>query len=224
MQLVDDGGLADAGISGDEHQLRRATRDDAVEGCEQGVDRACSPVQCLGNQEPVWRVVRTQGERIDPPPQLPCSQALAEVGLDTRRGLIAFLSGLGEEFHDDGRDRCRDTVHPLAGRHRLSRDMAVHPLHGIGGRKGQTAGEHFIQGDAERIEIAAGIHGVIHASGLFGCHVGECPRHELGRFGRLALARQARRDPKAHQPGLARRGVHEHIGRLDVLMDEPPSV
>ena len=35
VQLVDDRGLADAGISGDQHQLRRAALDDAIEGGEQ---------------------------------------------------------------------------------------------------------------------------------------------------------------------------------------------
>ena len=50
MELIDDRGLANAGISGDEHQLRRAARDDAIEGGKQGIDFACSPVQFLGNQ------------------------------------------------------------------------------------------------------------------------------------------------------------------------------
>ena len=62
---------------------------------------------------------------------------------------------------------------------------------------GRRAGEHLIERDAERVEIAAGIDRTIHASGLFGRHVGECARDELGRCGRLALARQARRDAKA---------------------------
>ena len=37
----------------------------------------------------------------------------------------------------------------LVGRHWLSRDMTVNPLHGIGCHKGKTADEHFIQRDAE---------------------------------------------------------------------------
>ena len=50
VQLIDDGGLADAGIAGDQHQLRSAALDDAVEGGEQGIDLARSPVQLLGDQ------------------------------------------------------------------------------------------------------------------------------------------------------------------------------
>src|SRR5207245_7189214 len=45
MQLVDDGGLADAGIAGDQHQLRHPARHDAVEGSEQRVDLARSPIE-----------------------------------------------------------------------------------------------------------------------------------------------------------------------------------
>ena len=57
MQLIDDSGLADAGIAGDEDQLRRAALDDALEAGEQDRDLACSSVQRLGDQQPVGRVV-----------------------------------------------------------------------------------------------------------------------------------------------------------------------
>ena len=55
---------------------------------------------------------------------------------------------LREQLQDDGRDRGREILQSLAGRHRLPRDMAVNPLHGIGGGERQAAGEHFIQRDA----------------------------------------------------------------------------
>ena len=44
VQFIDDRGFADAGIAGDQHQLRRAALDDAIEGGEQGLDLALSPV------------------------------------------------------------------------------------------------------------------------------------------------------------------------------------
>src|SRR5262249_43094727 len=50
VEFVDDGGLADPGVSGNEHQFRRAIRYDAVEGGEHGRDFGCSPVQFLGDQ------------------------------------------------------------------------------------------------------------------------------------------------------------------------------
>ena len=116
------------------------------------------------------------------------------------------------------------SVQPLGGRHRLSGDVAVHPLHRLGRRERETAGEHFVQRDAEGIEVAARIDRPIHAPGLFGGHVGERPGDDLGRLRRLALARQPRGDAKARQPDLPGRPVDEHMGRLDVLVDQAPPV
>ena len=50
MKFVNDGGLTDPRVSGNEHQFRGASRYDAVEGSEQGRDFRCSPVQSLGYQ------------------------------------------------------------------------------------------------------------------------------------------------------------------------------
>src|ERR1700726_3903581 len=44
VQFIDDRGLADPGVSRDQHQLRRAALDDAIEAAEQGVDLARPPV------------------------------------------------------------------------------------------------------------------------------------------------------------------------------------
>src|ERR1700722_5331200 len=53
VQLIDDCGLADAGVARDQHQLRPAAGDDAVEGGKQGLDLALSPVEFLRDQQPV---------------------------------------------------------------------------------------------------------------------------------------------------------------------------
>ena len=60
----------------------------------------------------------------------------------------------------------------------------------------------------------------MHPSGLFGCHVGERASDHLRRRGGLALAWQPGRDAEAGQPDVARRGVHEDVGRLDVFVHE----
>ena len=224
MQLVDDGGLADAGRAGDQHQLRHPARHDAVEGREQRVDLARAPIEFLGHHQPVRRVVCAEREGVDPALGLPLSQAAPEVALEASRGLIAVLGGLGEQLHDDRRDGAGDLRQPLGRRRRPPRDVAVHPFHRLGRREGQTAGQHFVQRDAERVEVAARIDRSIHPPGLFGRHVGQCARDELGRGGRLALARQARRDAKAQEPDLAGRPVDEHMGRLDILVDQAPPV
>ncbi len=93
------------------------------------------------------------------------------------------------------------------------------PFHGIGGRERQDPGEHFIQGDAERIEIAAGVDRAVHAAGLLGRDVGKCPGDAFGRRGRLALARQPRRNAESGKPDIVG-GVDEHIRGLDVLVNE----
>ena len=85
VQLIDDRGLADAGIAGDQHQLRRAAPDDAVEGGEQGLDLARSPVQLLGDQQPVGRVVFAEREVVDAALALPFGQAAPQIALDARR-------------------------------------------------------------------------------------------------------------------------------------------
>ena len=137
VQFIDDRGLADAGIAGDQHQLRRPAGDDAIEGGKQGCDLARPPVELLGDQQPVGRVLLAQGEVVDVTPDFPCGQAASQIALDAARGLVPLLGRLGQQLHDDGRDRGRDMLHPLAWRHRLSGDMAVHPLHGIGRRERQ---------------------------------------------------------------------------------------
>ncbi len=158
MQLIDDGGLADAGIAGDQHQLRPAASDDAVEGGEQGLDLALSPVQFLGNQKPVGRVLLAQREGVDPVLSLPCAKTAPEVVLQAGRRLVALLGGLFEELHHNCRERAGDASDPLAGRHRLPRDMTVHPLHRIGSGEGQRPCQHLVERDTQSIEIAAGVH------------------------------------------------------------------
>ena len=96
----------------------------------------------------------------------------------------------------------------------------MHPFHRIGGGEGQFAGQHLVEGDPERVEIAAGVDRPVHPAGLFGGHVGERSRDHLRRRRGLALAWQARGDAKAHEPGLAGDRVHQKVRRLDVLMDE----
>ena len=193
---------------------------DPVEGREQRVDLALPAVEPLRDQQPVRGVVRAQRERLDAAGRLPFRQAAPQIGLDTRGGLVALLGGLGEQLHHDRRERPRDARDPLVGRHRLPRDVAVDPLHRIGGGEGKLPRQHLVEGDAQRIEIAAGVHRAVHPPGLLRRHVGERPGDHLRRRGGLALARQTRGDAETRQPDAAACRVHEDIGRLDVLVDE----
>ena len=111
------------------------------------------------------------------------------------------------------------TARRSTGADRLTRDVAVDPFQRVGGSKREHARQHLVQGDAQRVEIAPGIHRAIHAPGLFRGHVGKCAGNDLGRRGRQALAGEPGRDAKAgepHVPGV----VDKCVRGLDVLMDE----
>src|SRR4051812_6100633 len=138
MELIDDGGLADTGVSGNEYQLRRATADDTLEGGEQNIDLAGSPVQFLWNHQPVWRVVLARLEFVNAAPSLPFSKAAPKITFNAARGLVPLLGSLGKQLHDDCRDSAGHMPHPHPRRHRLPRNVAVHPFHGIGSREGET--------------------------------------------------------------------------------------
>src|SRR5215471_18244896 len=96
----------------------------------------------------------------------------------------------------------------------------MYPLHGIRGSKWKAAGQHLVQHDTKRIKISSRIDRTIHASSLFGRHVGERPGDGLWRLKCLPLTRNSRRDPEAREPHVVSCGVHENIGGLDILVDE----
>src|SRR4051812_14926245 len=113
MKLIDDGGLANAGVPGNEHQLWPAAGHDAVEGLEQGIDLGLSPVQFLWNQQPLWRVVFAKREFVDASLSRPLSKAAPKIALHAGRRLVSLLSVFGEQFHNDCRDRAGDILQSL---------------------------------------------------------------------------------------------------------------
>src|SRR4029434_1778438 len=154
VELVDEGGFADTGVSGNEHQLRPAAGHYAVEAGEQGIDFACSPVQFLGTQQPVWRVMLAKRELVDAALSFPFSETAPKIAFSADSGLVAFLSSFGEQLHNDCRNRARHITQPLAWREWLSRDMGVHPFHRIRSRKRQATDQHLVKCDAKGVKIA----------------------------------------------------------------------
>src|ERR1700722_20028730 len=138
----------------------------------------------------------------------------------TPGSLVAVLGGLSEELHHNSGERVRDARDPLVGRHRLPRDMPVHPLHRIGGGEGKLPRQHFVEGDTQRIEIAAGVHRAVHPASLFWRHVWERPGDYVRRRWGLMLARETRGYAEPGQPYAAACRIHQDIRRLDILMDE----
>src|SRR5690554_2091884 len=61
-------------------------KQNAVEGGQQGLDLALSPVQFLGDQQPVGHVLRAERERSDAAVRLPFRPAAPQVGRDARGG------------------------------------------------------------------------------------------------------------------------------------------
>src|ERR1700686_4608702 len=162
--------------------------------------------------------MRAQRELIDSAVGFPLRQAPPKIAPQAGSGLVALLGVLGEELHDDGRKRAGD-LGAFARRCRLARNMAMDPLEGIGRSKRESAREHLVQGDAQRVEIAARIDRAVHPAGLLGRYIGERAGNDLRRRGRLALLRQPRRDPESGEPDVA--GViDEDVRGLDVLVDE----
>ena len=132
--------FADAGIAGNEHELRCAIRDHSVEGAKERLDLMLPAVELLRDEQLVPQVVRAEQERLYAADPLPLREALPQVGRKARSSLVAILGILGEELHHHRRKRRRDVRDPLGGRRRLAGDVAMHPFHRIGGGEGQFAG------------------------------------------------------------------------------------
>src|SRR5262245_3607811 len=157
LQLVDDRGLADPRIARDQDQFRGATVDNALESGEQGLDLASAPVEFLRNQQPVGRIVLTKWKVINPAPHPPFTLAAAKVALEPAGGLIAVFGYLREQLHDDCRNDAGNLPQALGRCYRPPGKVAVHPFHGVCSGKRQSAGEHLVEGDAEGVEVTAGI-------------------------------------------------------------------
>src|SRR5882724_2543537 len=115
MELIHNGGLADAGVSGNKNQLRLTAGDNAVESCEQRAELRFSAVQFLWNEQPIRRVMFAKREFVDALLRFPFSKTAPQVTFEASRCLIALLRRLGEQLHDDRRNRARNTVHLPAG-------------------------------------------------------------------------------------------------------------
>src|SRR5713101_3640582 len=150
--------------------------------------------------------------------RLPFRQAPSKISFQPGSGLVALLGVFGEELHGDSRQRLGD-CDAINRWYRLACNLAVDPLQRVGGGERQRARKHLVQGDAQRVEIAAGINRTVHPASLLGCHISERAGNNLGRYGRLALAWQLGRNPESGEPYVAG-VVDKYVRRLDVLMDE----
>src|SRR5262245_23079609 len=122
---------------------------------------------------------------------LPSLEAALKVMRHTCRSLVALLWCLREELHDNRGNLRRNILETGLWRRRLSRDVAVHPLHRFVGVEWKISGEGVVERDSERVEVAARVDRTVHPPRLLRRHVGERARDEFWRCERLALTRKA---------------------------------
>jgi hypothetical protein len=101
---------------------------------------------------------------------------------------------------------------------RATGHVAVHPLQGIGGVEGEAPGQELVEGDPQRVEIAALVEGPVGPAGLLGRHVGQRALDEADA-GRLSLAGEGGGDLEVGDLHLARVGVQEDVLGLEILVD-----
>jgi hypothetical protein len=87
MQFVDDGRLADIGVAGNQHQLKRSSMDDTIEGREQFRDFTVSPIKLFGDQQLAGNVAFAECESVDPALLLRLSQTTAKILLESSGSL-----------------------------------------------------------------------------------------------------------------------------------------
>ena len=166
----------------------------------------------------------TEREVVDPTLSPPRRKAASEIALQAGGGLVAIFGGFGEQPHDNRREHRRHAGHSLGGWHRPPSDVAVHPFHRIRRGKWQRTREHLVENNTERVKVAAGVYRAVHSSGLLRGHVGERAGDGLGRFGRLALAWQARSEAEPGESHLSIQAVHHDFGGLQVFVDKAAPV
>src|SRR6202011_5284015 len=94
LQFIDYRGFANAGISGDQHQLRGAALDDAIKRGEQSFDHARPSVQLFGDQQPVGGVVFAKRKWGDARLTLPFGKTVPKVIRYPGGRLVALLGRL----------------------------------------------------------------------------------------------------------------------------------
>src|SRR5260370_36979844 len=105
VQLGHEGGLPDAGITGHQHQFRRAIRRYPLKSRKQGVDLGISAVQLVRDQKLVRNVVNSEREREDLSAGFQSLKTLPQVSLYTSSGLVRFFRCFSKELHADSWDR-----------------------------------------------------------------------------------------------------------------------
>ena len=141
----------------------------------------CLPtVQLLREVEAIRHIDASEVKGVDAPTPLPFIETSSQIGPEPDRALVTLFRGFGKKLHDDARKHLRDLTIDIAGRDGDARHVAVDELQGVTRLKRRPADQHFIQGDAERVEISPVIDRMVHASGLFRGNILDRSFQEVG--------------------------------------------
>ncbi|MFT3769649.1 MAG: glycoside hydrolase family 1 protein [Minicystis sp.] len=212
---LDEGGLADAGVARQEHQLGPAGRTPG-EGVMEDGKLVLAAVQALGQRKLPGEIELTQLERRDDTGGIPLPLCLAEIGGQGRGALVSPLRHLGEQLLHEVGEHLRDaSIHDRRG-HRDSRQVPVHQLEQVGRAERGRAGEHRVERRPEGVEVCAPIDEAAHSPGL----LRRDPRELAGlEIQRACHARERGSMDEVHQRDLPP-WVEDHVGRRDRPMDD----
>ena len=217
--LLNQRGLADAGVARDQDQFGLPYRD-AIEGLQQPGDLGLSTVQPLGDGEPIAEVLLGQGEGFDSAGRVQPLGRAGQVRLDAFGALVAIVGAFGHQSENQIREQERHPRVADGGRNRSLGHVSVDQLQRVGRFERQPPGEHFVEGDAERVEIAAVIEIAIHPPGLLGRHVRERAFDQVGKAGSVLLGPGPRGNAEIAQRHPAAPAVHDDVVTVDVLVDQ----
>ncbi len=220
---MDERGLAHAGGARHHEQLGRAPARPR-EGGDQHRPLPGAAVELLREQEARGHVVPAELEGRERRALGEVAEALAQVGDQALGALVAILGVLGEQLEGHLRERARDARPEALGRGRRLAELPVEERGRIGAGEGDLAGEHLVEGDAERVEVGAEVDAAVDAAGLLGRDVGQRPvgPHRPGE--RRLFAALAQGVVEVGDLDLAGLDVDQDARRLDALVDHPPRV
>ena len=218
VDLVNQGCFSDTGVPGHEQQLGGPLGRPFERRLERR-DLAISPIQALRDREPVRHVLPPWHHMRDLPALLPLLETGGQVRLEPETALVPPLGRLGEEVHDDIRDRPGNCGNDVCRPRWHSRDVPVDDLERIRRLEGKPTGQHLVERHAEGIEVGPVVEVTVHPPRLLGRHVGDRPLEDVRVSGLLVLERQPRRDPEVDQRRSAGVDVYEDVVGIDVLMD-----
>ncbi len=126
------GGLADAGVAGEQDELGDAGGGDAIERLVHGGGLGVAAVEALGDAELVGDVALAERERGDRAALGPLVEAALEIVAEAGGALVAVVGELGEEAVDEVDERAGQRGAELVEGARLAGDVGVGPADGVG--------------------------------------------------------------------------------------------